>query len=176
MWKDEEKDMRPYPDGAREDNAGLPEGQTPPERPMRLVYAGPGFFRGDRSPEPGGERPEPDPTREMPAFVPMDKIPPHPPVPKTQKGMDFFCPGCGKKLNWGDKFCPACGASVAQFWVEPMEGFGGDSEEENRNNEGEENRNTADEIGSSSGEFGSSVSDGSEFSGGDLGGGEFGNV
>ena len=59
--------------------------------------------------------------QEMPEYVPMDAVAQVPEEEKTQEGLQFFCPACGKKISLGSKTCPECGASLTALWAETDE-------------------------------------------------------
>ncbi len=63
-------------------------------------------------------RPGPAYFQEMPEYVPMDAAPEGEEKPKTQEGLEFFCPACGKKIPLGADICPECGASLTDLWAE----------------------------------------------------------
>ncbi len=74
-------------------------------------------------------RPGPAYFQEMPEYVPMDAVPDDEEKPKTQEGLEFFCPACGKKIPLGVKECPECGASLGELWSEKDDNaadFGGE--------------------------------------------------
>ena len=106
---------------------------------MTGVYAGPGFFAGmsegnKMEPEEKEEKEEitnngPAYNQEMPEYVPLDAVAPVPEEEKTQEGLQFFCPSCGKKIELGLKYCPECGASLAALWAETDENVRDSTEE-----------------------------------------------
>ena len=101
---------------------------------MMAVYAGPEFFAGGMKAEKEeSEEEEPEEEKngnggpayyqDMPEYVPMDAVPDASAAPKTQEGLDFFCPACGAKVRIGVKFCPECGTPLGSLWAEADENF-----------------------------------------------------